>query len=126
MGTLKPKRALSNGLIVGPIWSSVVTTPVGDVSVTATVGVMVWSVWLISVPSVRASALQPVAVLTEQSVSDSTPTSAHSAWPIGSRYTGRVIPPQFHQPSRRLGLRVLETRTTRSLSSPGGLRFGAG
>ncbi len=119
----KPTRRRSPGARSSTVIACSDTSPAGETSCAVRPTSRVSSLWLTSQPSVRAIAEQSVP---SQATSERTPTSSHSTRPTGSSVTGRVIPPQFHQPSRSSALRSFETRTTRSLTWPAGRSPSAG
>ena len=65
-------------------------------------------------PSSSSEARQPVAG-PRQLTLDIAPRSSRYAGPTGTSFTGRTIPPQFHQPSGSRGSLRPSTTTTSSL-----------
>ena len=95
-----------------------VTRPEGERSCTRASGPAPRTPLRCSTPSTSSFARQPVAGPL-QVTSDIVPRSPRWARPAGIRWTGRTIPPQFHQPSGRRGSLRLSTTTTRRFSRPG-------
>src|SRR5207247_7827188 len=99
--------------------TALVTAPDrGAVTRTLTLGRVRTGERLVSQPSSRncPSRQRPLAA---QASRGSSAGAFRTTGPCGTSVTGRVIPPQFHQPSRGSGPLRLSTSTTSSFGWPG-------